>query len=158
MNEWWQTLEQRERILVSIMSVMIVGAMLYWFLLEPLFGGANDYRERVAAAESDLDWMKKIQPRLPRDGQAASPVAGKESLVSIVDTTTQQLGLKARSVQRSGADKVRAQFDQSPFENMVRWFGVLHEKHNVVVDTINITRDDTTGVVSGSVTIQKAVN
>jgi len=158
MNEWWQSLAMRERMLVSLMGAMVVIAMVYWFVLAPLFNSANDYRERVTTAEKSLAWMKRVAPTLPTGNGATARTESQDSLISIVDRTTQQLGLKTRGNQQAGANKLRVQFDNASFDNMVTWFGVLHSTHNVVVDTINVTREDTAGVVSGAVTIQKADN
>lgn len=163
MNDWWQGLAPRERGLVSAMGVMIVIAMVYFFVLEPLFSGATSYRERVATAESDLEYMKRVAPTLRqnRGSSQANPGAqasGNRSLISIVDQTTTRFQLQPRGSTQAGQDKLRVQFDDSSFNAMVSWFGELHTRYNVQVDAANLTRnDDTDGVVSGSVTIKKSV-
>ena len=162
MNSWWQGLAPRERSLVAVMGVMMVIAMVYFFVLEPLFSGANSYSERVAAAESNLEYMKRVAPVLKqsRGSSSGRPAqttgSGGRTLISIVDQTTKQFELKVRGNQQSGQDKLRVQFDASSFNAMVSWFGELHAKHSVKIDAANLTREeDTAGVVSGSVTIAK---
>jgi general secretion pathway protein M len=162
MNAWWQGLAPREQALVSAMGVMIVIAMVYFFVLEPLFSGANSYRERVATAESNLDYMKRVAPTLKQAGGSAQSGtsqsgSGDGTLISIVDQTTTRFQLEPRGSTLSGQDKLRIQFDKSSFNALVSWFGELHTRYNVQVDAANLTReDDTAGVVSGSVTIAKS--
>ncbi|MEM7083497.1 MAG: type II secretion system protein M [Pseudomonadota bacterium] len=161
MNEWWQGLETRERTLVSAMGVMIVVAILYFLILEPLFSGATLYKERVAVAEQDLEYMKRVAPVLKQSSAAPSntPRGGSNrSLLSIVDVSTKKFDLVPRSSTASGSNKLRVQFDASSFNSMMGWFGELHAQHSVGVDAVNLTRDDDTpGVVSGSVTLAKSV-
>ncbi|MFK8032464.1 MAG: type II secretion system protein GspM [Gammaproteobacteria bacterium] len=160
MNAWWQGLDQRERGLVSIMGVMIVVAMVYFFVLEPLFSGARSYSERVATAEKDLEYMKRVSPTLKQSGGASSgnraQPGGNRTLLSIIDQTTKQFDLKPRGSTQSGSDKLRVQFPASSFNAMISWFGELHSKYGVEIDAVSLTReDDNPGVVSGSVTIAK---
>lgn len=159
MNAWWQGLEARERLLVSAMGVMMVVAMIYFFVLDPLFSGANSYRERVTVAEKNLDYMKRVAPTLKQaQGTTRTSDAGSanRSLLSIVDQTTKQFNLTTRGSTASGANKLRVQFPDSSFNAMISWFGELHAKHGVQIDAVNLTReDDKPGVVSGSVTIAK---
>lgn len=160
MNAWWQGLEQRERTLVSSMGVMMVIAMVYFFVLEPLFSGATSYRERVATAETDLDYMKRVAPALKQargTSRGEQRPNGNRTLLSIVDQTTKQFNLTTRSSTQSGTDKIRVQFPDSSFNAMIGWFGELHTKHNVQIDAVNLIREDgSPGVVSGSVTIAKS--
>ncbi len=160
MNAWWQGLAPREQSLVGAMGVMIVIAMVYFFVLEPLFSGANSYRERVATAESNLEYMKRVAPTLKQagntSGRPSQPVNTGQTLISIVDQTTTRFQLEPRGSTQSGQDKLRVQFDGSSFNAMVSWFGDLHTRHNVQIDAANLTREeDNPGVVSGSVTIKK---
>ncbi len=161
MNAWWQGLAPREQGLVSAMGVMIVIAMVYFFVLEPLFSGASSYRERVAAAEANLEYMKRVSPALKQAGGSsqtsqAQPGSGGRTLISIVDQTTTRFQLEPRGSTQSGQDKLRIQFDDSSFNALVSWFAELHTRYNVQVDAANLTREeDTAGVVSGSVTITK---
>lgn len=160
MNEWWQGLAKREQALVGFMGVMMVVAMIYFFVLEPLFSGASSYRERVSVAEKNLDYMKRVAPTLkqaqsggPRTDQSGS---ADRTLLSIVDQTTKQFELTTRGSTASGSNKLRVQFPDSSFNAMVGWLGELHAKHGVQIDAVNLIReDDNPGVVSGSVTIAK---
>ncbi len=159
MNIWWQGLAQRERMLVGSMGVLMVIAMVYFFVLEPLFSGATSYRERVVTAESNLDYMKRVAPTLKQTGESSGkPTAGaNRTLLSIVDQTTKQFALTTSSSTQSGTDKIRVQFPASSFNAMINWFGELHTKHNVQIDAVNLIREDgSPGVVSGSVTIAKS--
>ena len=124
MNEWWQSLAPREQTLVGTMGAFFVVVMIYFLLLQPLFSGASDTRERVAEAEKKLEWMKKQAPRLSANSNVSTGPAG-DTLISIVDRSTKSLNLQTKGVQKVGTDKVRVQFDQSSFENMVKWFGAL---------------------------------
>ena len=158
MNEWWQSLVQRERLLVSVMGGLVVLAMMYWLLLMPLFSGASDYRERVATAETDLAWMKKMAPKI-----AAAPVSAGtqpgDTLISIVDKTTRQFDLKTRGNQMVGADKLRVQLDQCSFDTLVKWFGVLQSNYNVLIDTANFSREiEQAGTTNATVTVQKVAD
>ncbi len=157
MNAWWQGLAPRERTLVGSMGVMIVIAMVYFFILEPLFSGASAYRERVATAESNLDYMKRVAPALKQSGgtRGQPTQRNNRTLLSIIDQTTKQFDLTTRGSTNSGNNKIRVQFPASSFNSMISWFGELHSKHNVQIDAVNLLREDEAGVVSGSVTIAK---
>lgn len=156
MSEWWQSLIPRERLLVSVMGGMVVLAMMYWLLLMPLFVGASDYRERVKTAESDLAWMKKMAPKIAAEPVRSGPQPG-DTLISIVDKSTRQLDLTTQSAQMVGTDKLRVQLNQSSFDTLVKWFGVLQSNYGVLIDTASFSREeDKIGTINATVTVQKA--
>ncbi|NNF15383.1 MAG: type II secretion system protein M [Gammaproteobacteria bacterium] len=159
MNEWWDSLAERERFLVSAMGGLMIIAMIYFLLIEPLFSGAREYRAKVAKAEQDLAWMKKMAPRLGQQSNTRAIPPGGDTLIAIVDRTTNQYQLKTSGNQTVGSDQLRVQFEQSSFNQLVTWFGDLHKQYNVMVASANFTHndDDQPGVAKATVTVQKAV-
>lgn len=154
MNQWWQSLEQRERMLVSVMGIIVVIAAIYWLLIQPLFQGTSDARERLATAEQNLAWMKRVAPILTAEpSPTGNAPAG--TLIAIVDQTSKSYGLEPQGNRRLPNNKLQVQFDQSSFESLVKWFGDLHNR-NVYVDTANFTRvNDVAGTTNATVTVLK---
>lgn len=154
MNDWWQSLQERERILVIVMSALVAFSLVYLFILKPLFSGADQYRERVMVAEEDLNYMRKIAPRLNRTTPAARPRTN-ETPIAIVARTTPAFGLNTRNVQQA-QEKLRVQLNDSSFNSMMEWVGDLHKKHGLQVSSASLTGEDDPGVVTGTVTLEKS--
>lgn len=154
MRAWWESLQARERLLVGGLGVFLIVVAIYGLLIEPLFSGAREYRERVATAERDLAWMRANIGRLPAGG-AAAVTPSDQSLTVIVDSTTSRHRLVTASTRQVPPDGLRVKLDDAPFDNLVAWLGELHARHGVRLESATITQAGAKGTANANVTLRR---
>lgn len=74
----WDNLSGQERMLLSVLGVMLAGVLLFVAIVNPILSSSNSARERVEAAEQDVELMS----RLRREYEAVnSRLAGVEQRI-----------------------------------------------------------------------------
>ena len=159
MRDWFESLEPRERVMVSIAGVFIVFA-IYWFALwQPLARGTEDLDARID------DWRLAIAELAPLAGQldsgAAQPVrtARTQSLVVIVDNTLREHELYP-SLQRSqptNTNGIRVEFSDIAFDDLVLWLGELASQYGLHVQSASFSQGSTNnpGRINASLTLER---
>jgi len=57
----WDNLSSQERMLLSVLGVMLAGILLFVAIVNPILSAAASARERVEAAEDDLEMMSRLR-------------------------------------------------------------------------------------------------
>ncbi len=161
MNDWFASLEARERVFVAAAAVAIVFAAAWFGLWVPL---ADSHK--AAAARVD-DWQRSLAELRPMRGQVQASASGRpanmgqnQSLVVIVDNSLRQRGL-TNSLQRSqptpSGTGIRVEFEAAAFDDLMLWLGDLHRQYGLQVESGSFTTasSDSPGRVNSSVTLQR---
>jgi general secretion pathway protein M len=158
MKDWWlsRTTEDRMAILIS---ASVVGLLLvYLFGWLPFNKQIVAKRAMVESQLATLEWMKKsaVEIRSLRSGQTGSSTrTSNEALLTLVDRTAKQSQL-SKYIQRlkpQNNDSVQLWLEQAPFDNLVKWLGLLVRQYDIDLDSITIERDDASGLVDARLTL-----
>jgi general secretion pathway protein M len=160
-RSWFDSLEQRERLLVSVAVVFVVFAAFWFGLWMPLDRGQE------AAASSVDNWKSGISQLRPMKAQVEAVASGgkvvvpqDQSLVVIVDNSLRQRGLY-NALQRSqptpSGDGIRVEFESAAFDDLMLWLGDLHRQYGLDVESgsFSVSTGDSPGRVNSSVTLQR---
>lgn len=146
----------RERFLLLIGAVLIALVLLYGLLWKPLGDRVASLRATVAEQGALHQWMQATGQEIRQlRGQRRPERAERASLLALADRTARERGLGAaiRRVEPEGADKVRIQLEQAPFDDMVVWLEQLVARHGVRIDIITIDARDQPGLVNARLTL-----
>ena len=157
MKDWFTSLEPRERLFVSAAGVVVILAVLWVGIWQPLDKGHSDIAERVDT------WRRSLSELRPMKGMIQSttnpqPVSSTQSLVVIVDNSLRQRGLYG-SLQRSqptpDGNGIRVEFENAAFDDLMLWLGDLHRQHALKVDSGSFSTSSSAspGRVNSSVTL-----
>jgi general secretion pathway protein M len=140
--EWFEQLAPRERIMVAACGVVVVIALLWLAVIQPIFAGSARLEERVAEKQAQLTSLQEIASQV-RPGQASqrSSVQGRnESIVVIIDRTTRnrQLAAYLKRNQPEGDTVVRLRLEGAPFDVLVEWIGELQQTYGMTAATANV--------------------
>jgi general secretion pathway protein N len=101
MKDWFEELEPRERLFVSVGAIVVVIAVFWGLVWMPLDKGHRGAQERVAVWEQSLAELRPLasQPQPAAGAQGRPRPASTQSPVVIVDTTlrNRSLGQPKRS-------------------------------------------------------------
>jgi len=155
MNDWWQSLQPRERLFVGGLGIFMVVFVFYFMLIEPLFEGAAEYREKSERAASELQWMQQAIVDLPVSGARRPNVNDSASLNVIVDQTRTRYRLAATNTQQVGEQQLRVRLEDAKFDDVVRWLGELRSNYGIAIDTAAVNQTDVRGTTTASLTLSR---
>lgn len=159
MKAWWDSLDARERGLVSggaALALLILGYALIW---EPFQSNHRRLQQRVAEQRADLAWMRQAAQdiqRLSNAGGVAQSQADGRSLLTRVDQTARIAGLGAalKQITPQGSDKLHARLDVVEFDKLLSWLGALEREHRITLISLSVDRTETPGRVNARVILQ----
>ncbi len=160
MKDWFDTLEVRERIMVTGGSVFVVCALFYFSIWLPLDREQATLTANVHALRQSIAELKPLKVALGTSGSAGAQVSGQnQSLVVIVDTTLRERGLY-NSLQRSQPTRsngIRIEFENASFDDLILWLGDLGSRYGlqVVSGTFSIATQGEQGSVNASLTLER---
>ena len=154
MHEWFAGLEERERVtLVGGGAVAILFA-LFVFVLRPLSLNTAALEEEVALKETlrvDLARAEGVGSGVA----ARSPVPTDSSLYGIASSAATQHAIALGTIRTDGADALRVQFTDVPFDALAAWLVTLSNQHSVRVEQF-IGNGRERGMVTGQVVLRRS--
>lgn len=160
LRQRWEALAPRERRMLALGAFVVALVVGYLAIWEPLAQRRDAWRTRVAAAESDLAWMRGVAPQVEAQSatRGASLVPDSRSLLARADATARDAGLGTSllRVEPVGANQVRVYFEQAGFDAMMRWLETLAERHGTRVIEMSSQRADGVGLVDARVTLEES--
>ncbi len=157
---YWEQLSNRERWLVSLMSVVVLVSLFYFALWEPLQSGIVEKRKRVTAQTMQLQTMRQQAAeveQLRRSSRGSQrKVSNSSSLLVIIERTSKQKGLKAslKKVQPDGEDGVRLWLEDVAFDQMIDWLKLLKQHHGIYIDDISVEAREAPGRVDSRILLR----
>ena len=160
MKGWWNNLSERERWIGGGGGALVLLLLVYALLWHPFRTSLLNLRQTVASQRQDFAWMQQAAAEVKR--LSASPTAATarqsnpQSLLTLVDQTarTAGLGTVMKRIEPQGEDKLRVQFEQVDFDQLVRWLGSLEQEHGVTSASVTIDRQSEAGRVDARLVLQ----
>jgi len=147
MREWFLSREPRERVILVVAAILTLGVLLHMVIVEPLTEASRRAVRLEESRQATLVWLKSALRELDslRGRQSTAPAAGGQSLLSLVDRTARQAGLRDRLKKVEPRGSQQAQ--------LVSWLGELHGRHGYRVVSITIDRQEGEGLVNARLLI-----
>jgi len=143
-NAWLQRMNPRERASVIAATVVTALVLLYLLVAEPLWNKLEEQRALLQSQESLLAWMQTsaAEVRQLRGSTAQVDKTGKAPYL-LLDTAVRSSGLPAPSrLEPRGRDGAVAQFENVPFDRLVRMLADLEGRGELAIVDVSITRRD----------------
>lgn len=139
MSEWLEDLQPREKVLVSLATVFVVFAIIYFLMWQPYVSGKKQLTSSIETQQRVLAELQQLKGRVSAPGSDQSaPVANRnESLVVVVDTTLRANGLyqSLKRSQPAGDNGIRVELENVAFDSLVVWLGDVGNKYDLQVQT-----------------------
>jgi len=160
MKEWWLSKTQREQLMLILVGAVMLLFLLYLLAWLPFTEAVERNRLQVVSKQATLQWMEENLPEVQRLSKQQNTKRGastNEALLTLVDRTSKQSQLR-QQIQRikpQGDDGVQLWVEQAPFDTLLKWLGDLSDQHGIVIDTLNIDRQEQPGVVNARLVLQR---
>ena len=161
MNDWWATLQPRERLIVAAGVIFVIASVIYLFAWSPIVESRDNKKMRIDNKREILTWMtqkkqevehlKRINPNL------FNQVSDRRSLLAIVDTGAKQMGIRnsITRIEPNGEDAVLIWLEDMIFDRLIVLLGELNRRNHIQVNDVSLNKSDQVGKVSGKVTLTR---
>lgn len=161
MRDWFDALEDREKILV-LAAAVLVAVTAFWFgIWKPLDSGTEAATIRVDTWRLSLRELGPLKGQIRATGAAQPDQAGQaQSLVVIVDNTLRQRGLY-NALQRSqptpSGDGIRVEFESAAFDDLMLWLGDINRQYGLLVQSgsFSLASGENPGRVNSTLTLER---
>jgi len=162
MRDWFESLEQRERLFVSLGAVIVTLALLYALIWSPLDQG---HRSMQSSVDS---WQRSLTELRPLRGAQAAPAnvslpanTSQQTPVVIVDLTLRARGLD-RSLRRSQpttGNGIRVEFENVAFDDLILWLDDLSSQYamEVASGSMSTTTQAGPGRINATLTLERSL-
>ncbi len=158
MKAWFLSLAPRERATAAGGITVAITALVYVLVIEPAVEAYGQRQERVATLERQIAWMQEAasEVRSLRASGSVDAVGSSDQPPSLaVESVLAGSGLpQPDSLKSDGDAGARLEFDQVPFDPLVRVLGRLRAEHGLVVTRADITRE-AEGMVDARLTLER---
>jgi general secretion pathway protein M len=158
MNEWWNSLNDRERMMLGVGGGFFVLCILYFVLVDPLFGRLDRLRSEVPQKRIELAWMRGSAAevgQLRGNGQSGQASSGGGSVMAVIDQTAKKQGLgnKLKRIEPEGETGAKVWLEDAGFDDVMRWAHLLDTKHGIRVAAFSAEPLEAKGYVKARITV-----
>ena len=152
-RNWWDTLQERERQMLSIGGVIGGILFVYAVLWSPLSNAVDDQKIQVQSQQQLLQYIHRAQVTISQYkamGITIENASNSDGLLSLVEQTAAaaQLSDALKQVQQTANNQLTLTFENVSFDLLMQWLQTLSTTHGVSVSEISATRLPTSGVAN----------
>ena len=157
MRAWFDSLEQREKIVLSAGAVLVVLIVAWAFIWAPLRSGAGEREDSLAEQHEMLATLQRARV-LGGSTPSGVAAAATQSLVLLVDQTHRAHGLTGTLSrnQPDGTDGIRVTFQAASFDSLVSWLVALQRSYGVAVESANFDGTREAGLVGATLVLRRS--
>lgn len=160
LKQWYNSLQERERLMVASAAILLVVTLFYVSVWEPLHQGLNDAQQEYQGNLKNLQWMQQSAAEVRALKASGSRVrsAGNQPVTMVVEQVASNSAIKPNLSKLESADKdgARVVLDGASFDQMLIWLNTLEQNHGISVSSGNIERSDKPGTVNARLSLNKA--
>jgi general secretion pathway protein M len=143
----WQQWNQRERLLVTIASVVLLLYLFYLFIVSPLQEAILQAQTLAQENQATLVWMKRIKSQV--HSLAMPKVISTSELMGIIhDQLAETAGLSRYPyhLTQSSSGNIEIKFDKVPFNKFLSWCYRLNQKYHFNIKQLSANQTETAGI------------
>lgn len=155
----FDALQPREQTLVSTAAVLLVIALLYSVIWQPLARSRKQLAEDLASARNVATQLAQAEIDVRFAAPQNVPAVGADvSLLTAVDQAAKSGTLKKppTRLQPDGENAARIWLEDVEFEVLMRWLLELQTRYGVRLDVVDIEKRETAGLVNARISVLRA--
>jgi len=159
MSKWWQSLSDRERVILGIGGILAILLLSYTFLWSPLSTRVSALQSYTHSQQQALQWMRVAERRIEQlksEGFSAIRTNDRSILVRTEKTLTQhKLSRYLQKVQQPKSNQLVLQLDKAPFDDLIQWLQLMTRQGGVVIQKFTADKTKPLGTVNAVIMLQQ---
>lgn len=150
----WQRLNQRERMIVRIAGVLMLIAIVYWLLWNPIASGIEQRKQTIAAQQETLQWTRENTGiYLAAREQGADTTSDNTSAGSQTGSITQRVTqlAAANNIQitrmQPQSTGLLVVIDSVAFSQLLSLLDALQNQGRLTIDNLDVAEGPEPGIV-----------
>jgi general secretion pathway protein M len=128
--------------------------------MQPLQQGMEQAETQVQGKTEQLSRLQSMVREYKKLGpgeETKTAKGGKDSLLSVVDKTSSQKGLKnaIKRLTPEGNDKVRISLENAEFDKVIAWLAQLAKEYRLHVESLTLHPNESAGFVNGNLQLRR---
>lgn len=153
-RQWYESRDGREQVSLQALAAMLVIAILWFMIWQPLLSGRNEARQQWISAQQTRQWIASNADAVEQARQQGNaPAAGNWIGQLNTGAAAHELTLKGYTPQ--GDDSVRVLLEDQSLANVLTWLQQLHQDAGVAPSSIEITEGGRDGTVNVRATLER---
>lgn len=146
---WWEARVPRERLLLSVLFVVLGVWLLVAGVWQPLHSSRVRLSDQIARHERALAVVQSLP-------MVTTAVTTQDSLplANVVTETAAAFQLTIRRLEPEGS-RVRLVLDEVPFDAVILWIEAVERDHGLRVTELQLTRRPAPGVVNSVLALER---
>ena len=143
-------MNNRERMLVSVASVLLVITLIYFIMWKPIADGISERESKIEAQQELLQWVREntgaylAQKSAGANGNSSAQMPGSVTERVTRLATAAKIELSRMQPQSDGLLVV---IDQVPFNTLLQFVENLQSQAGLTITHVDATEGDAAGVV-----------
>ena len=161
MRNWFDSLEQRERLFVVAGALVVFVVSIYVFVWLPLDKGQQSMTANIATWERSLADLRPLSGVRPgsQNTEQLRQANLQQTPVVIIDQSLRARGLNnaLKRSQPTTSNGIRVEFENIAFDELVLWLGDLSTQYDMHVTTgsMSATRQAGPGRINATFTLER---
>jgi len=157
--QWWKNLTTRERYMIGVGGVVVVGLLFYFYIWTPINASIERRLQQVQSQQPLIGWMShaSVQVRALRAAGFKKIKPSTSPLLVLVEKSLaeQKLSNFISGIQQPDNNQLQITFASAPFDAVMTWLQMLWQQSGVNVTQFDVARTDTAGLVAMKITLKK---
>jgi general secretion pathway protein M len=158
MRQYWQNLNEREQLMVSVTAACLFFYLIYLLLYSPLETAVTNKLAELQEKKETLSWMQQVRQQ-PLSSKIPQPTSNAK-ILTLIDSQLNNGPLKPfhYQLQQTGGGDIELSFEQVPFAPFLLWLWNLTRDYAITLKQFSAERTGTPGMVKLIVTITTSNN
>ncbi|WP_242604586.1 type II secretion system protein GspM [Legionella fairfieldensis] len=150
---YWNNLNERERIIVSIGIACVLIYLFYLLVYHPLINTVHFKSAQLKEKQATLLWMQQIREQ-SKNEKTTQPITNTRLLALIGNQLTQNnLKQFPYQLEQTGSGDIQLSYARVPFNPFLFWLWNLNKDYAITLKQYTSERTDTAGIVKLNIVI-----
>ena len=142
--KWWHDRDERERTLLTIMSVMLFLFLIYFLLYLPIKKHRTELQHQYQAAMNDAAVVNSavIEASKIKENDTQRTLISDADIRQVISQSAQQLGLTLTRLQPDQTNGLNVWIDSVETPVFYQWILDLQKKHGIYVARASLNNDN----------------
>lgn len=160
MKQWWLSRSPQDKLALMAASTAVILLLVYLLVWMPFKQQVEKKRTLAYSQHTTLKWMQETAAEIKvlKNRQASSNSSGRgEALLTLIDRTAKknQLRQYIQRMKPDGSTAVQIWVERAPFDSLIQWLGLLVNQHEILLESVNIERQEKPGLINAKLNLQR---